>query len=65
MDRTLLLPVMGAFVEFECPLILGRQREGIAAAKVRGACTGRRPALNGEQAAELCPRSLCVCPPRR
>src|SRR3954465_11067348 len=41
---TLLLSVMGAFAEFERALILERQREGIAAAKQRGAYTGRRPA---------------------
>ncbi|WP_442941935.1 recombinase family protein [Nonomuraea sp. NBC_00507] len=34
---TLLLSVMGAFAEFERALILERQREGIAAAKQRGA----------------------------
>lgn len=50
---TLLLSVMGAFAEFERALILERQREGITAAKQRGAYTGRKPALTGEQAAEL------------
>ena len=42
---TLLLSVMGAFAGFERALILERQREGIAAAKARGVCTGRAPAL--------------------
>ncbi|MBB5782119.1 recombinase family protein [Nonomuraea jabiensis] len=42
MDRTLLLPVMGAFAEFERPLILGRQREGVAAAT---RCLQRQPTL--------------------
>ncbi|MFG2979569.1 recombinase family protein [Streptomyces sp. NPDC048331] len=50
---TLLLSVMGAFAEFERALILERQREGIAAAKQRGAYTGRKPALTDDQAREL------------
>ena len=50
---TLLLSVMGAFAEFERALILERQREGIAAAKARGAYTGRKPALTDEQARQL------------
>jgi len=49
----LLLSVMGAFAEFERALILERQREGIAAAKQRGAYTGRRPALTPERAQQL------------
>jgi DNA invertase Pin-like site-specific DNA recombinase len=49
----LLLSVMGAFAEFERALILERQREGIAAAKTRGAYTGRKPALTAEQAQQL------------
>lgn len=50
---TLLLSVMGAFAEFERALILERQREGIAAAKQRGAYTGRKPALTPERASQL------------
>lgn len=51
---TLLLSVMGAFAEFERALILERQREGVAAAKRRGGVyTGRKPALNAEQARQL------------
>ncbi len=50
---TLMLSVMGAFAEFERALILERQREGIAAAKRRGAYTGRRPALTPERAQQL------------
>lgn len=50
---TLLLSVMGAFAEFERALILERQREGIEAAKRRGAYTDRKPALTADQAAEL------------
>jgi DNA invertase Pin-like site-specific DNA recombinase len=53
----LLLSVMGAFAEFERALILERQREGIAAAKTRGAYTGRKPALTDEQADRLCERA--------
>lgn len=34
-------------------LILERQREGIAAAKQRGAYTGRKPALTAAQAQQL------------
>jgi DNA invertase Pin-like site-specific DNA recombinase len=49
----LLLSVMGAFAEFERALILERQREGIAAAKQRGAYTGRKPALTADQARQL------------
>ena len=54
---TLLLSVMGAFAEFERALILERQREGIAAARQRGAYTGRKPALAPERARELCERA--------
>jgi DNA invertase Pin-like site-specific DNA recombinase len=50
---TLMLSVMGAFAEFERALILERQREGIAAAKQRGAYTGRKPALTRERAQQL------------
>lgn len=49
----LLLSVMGAFAEFERALIPERQREGIAAAKARGAYTGRAPALTTEQITQL------------
>jgi len=55
---TLLLSVMGAFAEFERALILERQREGIAAAKKRGAYTGRKPALTTEQARQLRQRAV-------
>jgi DNA invertase Pin-like site-specific DNA recombinase len=50
---TLLLSVMGAFAEFERALILKRQREGIAAAKLCGVYTGRKPALTAAQANQL------------
>ena len=49
----LMLSVMGAFAEFERALIRGRQREGIALAKIRGAYRGRRKSLSAEQASEL------------
>jgi len=50
---TLLLSVLGAFAEFERALIRERQLEGIALAKARGACTGRKPALTPGQAEAL------------
>ena len=50
---TLLLSVMGAFSEFERSLLRERQREGIALAKQRGACCGRKKALSHAQAAHL------------
>ena len=49
----LMLSVMGAFAEFEPPLIRERQREGIALAKQRVAYRGRKKALSSEQLAEL------------
>jgi DNA invertase Pin-like site-specific DNA recombinase len=49
----LLLPVMGAFAEFERALIRERQREGIALAKQRGAFRGRKKALVDDQVVEL------------
>ena len=39
----LLLGIMGAISEFERELILERQKEGIEAAKPRGAYKGRKP----------------------
>src|SRR3954464_14832447 len=53
----LLLSVMGAFAEFERALIRERQREGIAAAKARGAYRGRQPSLTATQVAELVTRA--------
>jgi DNA invertase Pin-like site-specific DNA recombinase len=53
----LLLSMMGAFAEFERSLIKERQREGIALAKKRGIYTGRKPALNEEQAQEVIRRA--------
>ena len=46
------LQVMGAFAQLERALIRDRQREGIAAAKVRGAYRGRNRRLNPEQVAQ-------------
>lgn len=54
---TLLLPVMGAFAEFERALIRERQREGITLAKQRAAYRGRRPAPNAEPVTQLARRS--------
>jgi len=52
---TLLLPVMGAFAEFERELIRERQRAGrLRAARARGAYRGRRPSLSTAQEHELC-----------
>jgi DNA invertase Pin-like site-specific DNA recombinase len=45
------LQVMGAFAQLERALIRDRQREGIAAAKARGAYGGRARRLNAEQVA--------------
>jgi DNA invertase Pin-like site-specific DNA recombinase len=50
---TLLLSVLGVFAEFGRALIRERQLEGIALAKVRGAYTGRKPALTPDQAEQL------------
>jgi len=49
----LMLSVMGAFAEFERALILERQREGIALAKLRGVYRGRKKSLNDTQILEL------------
>ena len=49
----LMLSVMGAFAEFERALIRERQREGIAAAKQRGAYRGRKKSLSADTVAEL------------
>ena len=53
----LLLSVMGAFAEFERALIRERQREGITAAKARGAYRGRTRALSPRQITELAERA--------
>jgi DNA invertase Pin-like site-specific DNA recombinase len=49
----LLLSVMGAFAEFERSLILERQREGIAIAKLKGVFKGRKRTITDEQIAEI------------
>lgn len=46
------LQVMGAFAQLERALIRDRQREGIEAAKARGAYRGRARRLNATQVAE-------------
>ncbi len=50
---TLMLSMMGAFAEFERSLILERQREGIALAKMEGKYKGRKPSLSSSQAEQL------------
>jgi DNA invertase Pin-like site-specific DNA recombinase len=50
---TLLLSMLGAVAEFERSMILERQREGIALAKVAGKYKGRKAALTTAQADEL------------
>ena len=49
----LLLSLLGAVAQFERSLILERQREGIAIAKVAGKYKGRKPALKPESIQEL------------
>lgn len=49
----LLLSMLGAVAEFERALILERQREGIAIAKVAGAYKGRKPSLSQDKVEEL------------
>jgi DNA invertase Pin-like site-specific DNA recombinase len=49
----LLLSMLGAVAEFERSLILERQKEGIALAKLEGKYKGRRPSLTRERVIEL------------
>lgn len=49
----LLLSLLGAVAEFERSLILERQREGVALAKLRGAYKGRKPALKDDQVEQV------------
>ena len=53
----LLLSLLGAVAEFERSLILERQREGIALAKVAGKYKGRSRSLTAEKVAELLARA--------
>lgn len=53
----LLLSLLGAVAEFERSLILERQREGIALAKVAGRYKGRSRSLTAEKVAELLSRA--------
>ena len=53
----LLLSMLGAVSEFERSIILERQREGIAIAKVDGKYKGRKPALTIERVKELMSRA--------
>ena len=52
----LLLTMLGAVAEFERSLILERQREGIAVAKVKGKYKGRSPSLSNAQARQAAQR---------
>lgn len=49
----LLLSMLGAVAEFERSIILERQREGIAIAKVEGKYKGRKPSLTEDRVLEL------------
>ena len=49
----LLLSMLGAVAEFERSIILERQREGIAIAKVDGKYKGRKPSLTPDRIQEL------------
>lgn len=49
----LLLSMLGAVAEFERSIILERQREGIAIAKIEGKYKGRKPSLTTERILEL------------
>ena len=53
----LLLSLLGAVAEFERSLILERQREGIALAKVAGKYKGRSRSLTTEKVTELLARA--------
>ena len=53
----LLLSMLGAVAEFERSIILERQREGIAIAKVAGKYKGRKPALSPHRVKELTTRA--------
>ena len=53
----LLLSLLGAVAQFERSLILERQAEGIALAKVAGKYKGRKPALSPDRAKELVSRA--------
>lgn len=53
----LLLSMLGAVAEFERSIILERQREGIAIAKIEGKYKGRKPALTSERVKELASRA--------
>ena len=47
--QDLMLSLLGAIAQFERDLILERQREGIALAKLRGAYKGRQSRFTGDQ----------------
>lgn len=51
--NTLMLQLLGAVGQFERSLILERQREGIAGAKIKGVYKGRKASLSPAQVGEL------------
>ncbi len=51
--NNLLFNLMCSFAEFERSVLLERQKEGIAVAKLQGKYKGRRPALSSEQTIEV------------
>ena len=51
--NNLLFNLMCSFAEFERSVLLERQKEGIAVAKLQGKYKGRRPALSSEQNIEV------------
>lgn len=61
----MLLSVMGSLAEFERAILRERQREGIAAARARGAYRGRRRALSADQVEELRKRMAADPPPSK
>lgn len=50
----LLFSITGAFAQYERAMIRTRTREGLQAARARGARLGRPPALSAEQQATIC-----------
>ncbi len=47
------LGMLGVFAEFEANLRRGRQLEGIAAAKAKGVCKGRKPVIDAAEVRRL------------
>ena len=51
--ETLLLSLLGSVYEFERSMMLERQREGIAKAKLKGKFKGRKPTVDKEAILKL------------